>query len=150
MQAWHAHSPHGTDVHGRLMCSQAVEGQWSSHRVDIYDWTSRGPLLSITVIMVVQWFAMRRCKVQFTAKKTSKIMYVTDHNFGPTEYFLTIKTDLKTFHCPPLIDVTNKRSNSNEKSRFVPYAPLVKHHSVSFAILYTSQHARICYANAPQ
>lgn len=60
LQAWHAHSPHGTDVRGRLMCSQAVEGQWSSHRVNIYDWTSRGPLLFIIVIMDVQWFATRR------------------------------------------------------------------------------------------
>ena len=60
VHTWHACTPYGADVRARLMCSQAVEGQWSSHKVDIYDWTSRGPLLFIIVIMVVQWFATRR------------------------------------------------------------------------------------------
>ena len=60
VHTWHACTPYDADVCAHLMCSQAVEGQWSSHKVDIYDWTSRGPLLFIMVIMVVQWFATKR------------------------------------------------------------------------------------------
>ena len=42
------------------MCSQAVEVEWSSLTMDIYDWTSRGPLRMTVVEAVVQWFATRR------------------------------------------------------------------------------------------
>ena len=40
--------------------SQAAEVEWSSLTMDIYDWTSRGPLRLVVVHSGVQWFAARR------------------------------------------------------------------------------------------
>ena len=34
-----------------------VEVQWSSHTMDTFGWTSRGPLQLLVVQVVVQWFA---------------------------------------------------------------------------------------------
>ena len=49
------------DRHDRRMSSQAAAGQWSSHAVDFYDWTSRGPLELMLVDTAVQWFASLWC-----------------------------------------------------------------------------------------
>ena len=35
--------------HDRCMPSQAVEVEWSSHTMDFYGWTSRGPLQLVMV-----------------------------------------------------------------------------------------------------
>ena len=42
------------------MLGQAAAGQWSSTTVDIYDWTTRGPLEAVAAHVEVQWFATRR------------------------------------------------------------------------------------------
>jgi len=46
-----------TAQHARLMCSRAAARQWSSHAMDIYGSTSRGPLHVVVVHAVVQWLA---------------------------------------------------------------------------------------------
>ena len=65
----------GADVRAHLMCSQAVEGQWSSHTMDFYDWTRRGPLQLVVVHAVVQWFASFCCvwRPRSIARSTSHI-----------------------------------------------------------------------------
>ena len=71
----HACTPYGADVRAHLMCSQAVEGQWSSHTMDFYDWTRRGPLQLVVVHAVVQWFASFCCvwRPRSIARSTSHI-----------------------------------------------------------------------------
>ena len=53
----HSHSLHGMDGIAYTIPSQAAAGQSSSHRVDIYDWPSRGPLELMVVHAAVQRFA---------------------------------------------------------------------------------------------
>ena len=59
--------------HARLMCSQAAGRQWSSHAMDIYGSTSRGPLHVVVVHAVVQWLASlcRMCRPRTIARSTS-------------------------------------------------------------------------------
>ena len=59
--------------HARLMCSQAAGRQWSSHLMDIYGSTSRGPLHMVVVHAVVQWLASlcRMCRPRAIAISTS-------------------------------------------------------------------------------
>ena len=62
--------------HGRhacLMCSQAAARQWSSHTMDIYGSTSRGPLHVMVVHAVMQWLASlcRMCRPRAIAISTS-------------------------------------------------------------------------------
>ena len=59
--------------HDRLMCSQAAARQWILHTLDINGYTSRGPLHSMVVHTVVQWFASfcRVCRPRAIARSTS-------------------------------------------------------------------------------
>lgn len=59
--------------HARLMCSQAAARQWSSHTMDIYGSTSRGPLHVMVVHAVMQWLASlcRMCRPRAIARSTS-------------------------------------------------------------------------------
>jgi len=49
------HGPHDSDMPG-----QVAAGQWSSHTVDFFGCTSRGPLQLMVVRAVMQWFASLR------------------------------------------------------------------------------------------
>ena len=62
------HGPHDSDMLG-----QAAARQWSSHTVDIYGWTSRGPLQLMVLHAAVQWFASFRsvCRPRAIARSTS-------------------------------------------------------------------------------
>ena len=73
----HARMTHSLTIrhgrHDRLMCSQAAGRQWSSHAMDIYGSTSRGPLHVVVVHAVVQWLASlcRMCRPRTIARSTS-------------------------------------------------------------------------------
>ena len=74
VHSWHACIPYGADVRARLMCSQAVEGQWSSHTMDFYDCTRRGQLHWVMVHTGVQWCATRRCARRARARRARRLV----------------------------------------------------------------------------
>ena len=59
--------------HARLLCSQAAARQRSSHTMDIFGCTSRGPLPLMVVHAVVQWAASvsSMCRPRAIARSTS-------------------------------------------------------------------------------
>ena len=98
VHAWHACTLYGADVRARLMCSQAVEGQWSSHTMDFYDCSRRGQLHWVMIHTGVQWFATRRRARRARARRARRL--VSTSYGGSMEHVLFEQCLSVLYACP--------------------------------------------------